>query len=79
MPVFNFIPYNSYGGSERFVTVLRLSSSFLFSYRGEIKLEECNMYSACGRKESGGKSLHTYVGKSDEKISLRIDKGTVLQ
>jgi hypothetical protein len=37
------------------------------------------MYSACDRKESVGRSLLTNVGKSDEKISLRIDRGTILQ
>ena len=73
MPVFNFVPYNSYGGSERFVAVYRLSSCFIFSYGGEINLEECNTYSACDRKESDGLSLRTYVRQSGKKISLRID------
>ena len=31
------------------------------------------------KHEDGGKWLRTYVGKSDKKISLRIDGGKILQ
>jgi hypothetical protein len=73
--LFSFHTVQILWDSERFVTLLRLSSCFLFSQKGEIKLEECNAYSVCDCRESDGQWLLTYVGKSDKKISLRIDGG----